>query len=187
MAQSTVPDRPVPSLGTLFLAFSGVAIMGFGGVMPFARRMLVEQRRWLDVDAFNEAYSLAQFLPGGNIINLSVVVGRRYRGAPGALVSVLGLVAGPMLIMIALAMAYARYGEIQAVHDALTGVAAAAAGLIISMAAKMAAPLIRNGALVSAGMAVLAFAAVALLELPLLAVVAVLAPLSVALAWRSLP
>jgi chromate transport protein ChrA len=92
-----------PSVPTLFLAFSGVAVSGFGGVMPFARRMLVERRRWMTPEEFNEAYALAQFLPGGNILNLSVVVGRRFRGAAGALAAIGGLLVGPFLIMIAMA------------------------------------------------------------------------------------
>ena len=189
MAESTLDSPSVhtgvpPGLLELFLAFSGIAVMGFGGVMPFARRMLVEQRRWMTPDEFNEAYSLAQFLPGGNIINMSVVVGRRFQGALGALISVAGLVSGPTFIMIGFGIAYARYGEVPAVQNALAGVAAAAAGLILSMAAKMAVPMIRKGALLPASIAVLAFVAVALAQVSLLVVVAVLAPISVALAWR---
>ena len=191
MAPFTADGEPletgVPSLWELFLAFSGVAISGFGGVMPFARRMLVEQRRWMDPDEFNEAYSLAQFLPGGNILNLSVVVGRRFHGAWGALAAVAGLLIGPVLVMIALGIVYARYGEIAAVHSALTGVAAAAAGLILSMAAKMAEPLIRRRALGPIGLATLTFLGSAVMELPLLLLIAVLVPVSVALAWRRMP
>lgn len=187
MAPSTldtsVQQRAIPSLATLFLAFSGIAVIGFGGVMPFARRMLVEQRHWLSPEEFNEAYSLAQFLPGGNIINLSVVVGRRFQGAPGSLVCVTGLVLAPTFIMIALGVLYAQYGQVSEVHDALAGVAAAAAGVIFAMVGKMAEPVIRRGALLSVAIAVLAFVAVAVAELPLLAVVTLLAPLSVALAW----
>jgi chromate transporter len=179
-------ERAKPSLGTLFLAFFGVALMGFGGVMPFARRMLVEERRWLTPDEFNEVYALAQFLPGGNIVNLSVVLGRRYHGVAGAAAAVLGLLVGPTAIMIGLGLLYDRYGELPAVHSALTGVAAAAAGLILAMAAKMAEPLIRERALLPGAIAILALLAVAVLELPLLIVVAVLAPLSVAFAWRRL-
>ena len=181
------PLEPRPSLATLFLAFSGVAIVGFGGVLPFARRMLVEQRKWMTAEEFNEAFSLAQFLPGGNILNLAVLIGRQFRGALGALTAVAGLLAGPVLIMILLGIAYARYGQIGAVHDALVGVAAGAAGLIVAMAAKMAEPLIRKRAVIPAVMAVLAFTSVAVAELPLIIVIAVLAPISIALAWREVP
>lgn len=186
-AVDTPSLAPRPGLATLFLAFSGVAIVGFGGVLPFARRMLVEQRKWMSAEEFNEAFSLAQFLPGGNILNLAVLVGRQFQGALGSMVAVSGLLAAPVLIMILLGMAYARYGEIDAVHAALLGVAAAAAGLIVAMAAKMAEPLIGKRALIPAIVAVLAFASVAVAELPLIIVIAVLAPISIALAWRGLP
>lgn len=180
-------SRDPPGLSTLFLAFSGVAISGFGGVMPFARRMLVEERRWLTAEEFNEAYSLAQFLPGGNILNLAVLVGRRFGGALGAFLAVAGLLAAPLVIMLLLAMAYARYGQLPAVQDALTGIAAAAAGLILAMAARMAEPLVRRRAAVPVAIAVVAFLAVAVAAFPLVLVVAVMAPISVALAWRTLP
>jgi chromate transporter len=173
-----------PGIVTLFLAFSAVAISGFGGVMPFARRMLVEQRRWLTPEEFNEAYSLAQFLPGGNILNLSVVVGRRFQGAPGALAAIAGLLLGPFLVMIALGAIYGRYGDLPAVSDALAGVAAGAAGLIASMAYRMAEPLVRRRALIPILIGAVGFLAVGLAELPMLPVIAVLGPLSIALAWR---
>jgi chromate transporter len=182
-SQDPVPRGARPSVATLFLAFSAVAISGFGGVMPFARRMLVEQRRWMTADEFNEAYSLAQFLPGGNILNLSVVVGSKFRGGAGALAAIGGLLVGPFLIMIALGAVYSRYGEIEAVGDALAGVAAGAAGLILAMAFRMAEPLARRRALVPGLLALAGFVAIGLFQLPLLPVLAVLAPISVALAW----
>lgn len=188
----TNADIPVragaqPSLGTLFLAFSYVSISGFGGVMPFARRMLVEQRRWLSAEEFNEAFALAQFLPGGNILNLAVLVGSRFHGALGSVLAVAGLLAGPFVIMVLLGAAYARFGQIEAVQGALSGVAAAAAGLILAMAARMAEPLLRRRAAMPLVVAALAFIGVGIAELPLVPVVAVLAPLAVALAWRRLP
>jgi chromate transporter len=175
-----------PSLRELFLAFSGVAIIGFGGVLPWARRMLVEERRWLSAEEFNEVYSLAQFLPGGNILNLAVVIGQRSHGALGSLVCVVALLAGPVAIMTLLGFLYTRFGQIAAVHDALAGVAAAAAGLILAMAAKMAEPMLRRRALLPLAMAIVAFAAVGVAELPLFMVLAVLVPLGIGLAWRGI-
>ena len=183
-AKDGSPPLQRPSLRELFLAFAGVAIIGFGGVLPWARRMLVEQRRWMSAEEFNEVYSLAQFLPGGNILNLAVIIGQRFRGAAGSLVSVVALLIGPVAIMIGLGTLYVRYGQVEAVHDALAGVAAAAAGLILVMAARMAESLVRRRAALPLVLAGLAFAAVGLAGLPLLPVLAVLVPLGVALAWR---
>jgi chromate transporter len=173
-----------PRLADLFIAFSGIAIMGFGGVLPWARRMLVEQRRWLSGEEFLELLSLCQFLPGGNIINLAVVVGQRMRGVAGAVVSVAGLIVGPTMIVLLLGSAFIRYGHLAEVQGALAGVAAAAVGLILAMAAKMAGPLFKRGAGLALAFAVATFVAVAVLRLSLPAVVVVLAPLSIAAAWR---
>lgn len=182
-AEASIPAE-APGLWAIFLAFSGVAIIGFGGVLPWIRRMLVEQRRWMTADAFVEALSLAQFLPGGNVLNLAVAVGRRFQGATGAIVAVLGLLAGPFVIVLTLGAVYARYGRIGVVHDALTGVAAGAAGLILSMAFKMAMPLWRRGDAIQLAIAAVAFVGIAVAGLPLLMVLAVVAPASIAIAWR---
>src|SRR4051794_27919677 len=88
-----------PSCAELFTGFLGVGLQGFGGVMPFARRMLVEQQRWLGEREFIEVLSLSQFLPGPNIINVAVIVGRRFRGVAGAASAAFGLMLMPFLIV----------------------------------------------------------------------------------------
>jgi chromate transporter len=181
-AQSDL-SRATPSLLDLFRGFSGIAMMGFGGVLPWARRMVVEQRGWLTEAEFAETLSLAQFSPGGNILNLAVLVGRRYHGAAGAIVSAAGLIAAPMVIVSTLGLLYIRYGEIEPVQHALAGVAAGAAGLILSMAYKMAQPLFRKDGAREIAVAAVAFLAVGLLQVSLPLVLVVLAPLSIALAW----
>ena len=98
-----------PDLRALFFGFSSVGLSGFGGVLPFARRMLVEQRGWLSAEEFNAQLGLCQFLPGPNVINLAVVVGKRYCGLAGAIVAPLGLLAGPLVIVLLMAMLYDRY------------------------------------------------------------------------------
>jgi chromate transporter len=173
-----------PRLADLFLGFSGIAIMGFGGVLPWARRMLVEERRWLSADEFAELLALCQFLPGGNIINLAVLVGQRTHGAAGALLSVAGLMAAPVIIVLFLGSVYLRFGGMPEVQHGLRGVAAAAAGLILAMAAKLSLPLFTRKAGMALAFAAAAFAGVALFRFSLPVVVLVLAPLSVAAAWR---
>lgn len=176
-----------PTLVAIFLAFFGIAIMGFGGVLPWARRMLVEQRRWLTADEFTEVLALGQFLPGGNIVNMSIVIGQRFRGVPGAIVAPSGLLLGPMLIVIGLGALYLEYGQLPAVQMALGGMTAAAAGLIVSMAVKMMTPLARRDAVVPLAFAVLTFIGIGILRLPLYVVFVVLVPASIAVAWRRLP
>ena len=173
-----------PNLIDIFLAFSGIAIIGFGGVLPWVRRMLVEQRGWLTAQEFTDVLSLGQFLPGGNVINVSIVVGQRLRGPLGSLAAVFGLLAGPIAIVIGLGSLYLQYGDSPVVEGALDGMTAAAAGLILSMAAKMATPLFRKDAAMPLAFAVATVLAVGVVGWSLLYVLLVLAPVSIALAWR---
>lgn len=177
----TVQDRP--SLTVLFLSFAKVSLSGFGGVLPWARRLIVEERRWMTAEQFNEAFSLSQFLPGPNVVNFSVVFGSRFRGMPGAAVALLGLIGPPVVIVTLLGMLYARYGEIEPLARILSGVSAAAVGLFIAVSIKMAAPVFRK--ILSPGpfIAFAAFLAVGILRWPLPWVLVFLAPLSIAIAW----
>ena len=167
----------------LFVGFLKVGLSGFGGVLPFARRMLVEKSRWLTELGFNEVLSLSQFLPGPNIVNVSIIVGRRFRGPAGALAATLGLMLMPLIIILLLAALYGEFAHIAAVRGASGAVSAAAAGLMLAVGFKMAEP-IRNS-FWQVATVLIAFAAIGLARLPLLWVLAVLVPFSVGIAWRN--
>ena len=178
-------DAPAksPNLLELLIAFSTMAVSGFGGVLPWARRKIVDQKRWMTPQEFNEAFSLSQFLPGPNVVNFSVVFGSRFGGAAGAAVALAGLLGPPVAIVTVLAMLYARYGDVAALSRVLAGISAAAVGLLIAMVAKMARPLFRRGAYWMPAIAFIALIAVGPLHWPLQWVLLVLAPIGVALAW----
>ena len=169
-----------PSLGELFTGFLGIGLLGFGGVLPMARRMIVEDRRWMTAAEFGELLGLCQFLPGGNVINLSVATGIRFRGPIGAMASLVGLVTVPGILVIALGLVYSRFADNPQVRHAFAGLAAAAAGLLIGTVVKLAVPLRRNPVMVAA--ALICFVAIAILRLPLLPTLLVLLPLSIAAA-----
>jgi chromate transporter len=180
-------DSPPPgvihsvSRTDLFVGFLKVGMSGFGGVMPFARRMLVEERRWLSEREFTEVLSLSQFLPGPNIINVSVIVGSRFAGPVGSLAASLGLMLMPFLIVLVLAALYSRFDALASVRGATASVSSAATGLVVAMGLRMAQPLMGTGWQVA--IATLGFVALALLRLPLLWALLGLAPLSIACAW----
>jgi chromate transporter len=169
-----------PSLLALFVAFAQMSLAGFGGVLVFARRAIVDRHRWMTAEEFNETFALCHFLPGPNIVNLSVVFGSRFRGLPGGLAAFAGLVGPPVVIVTILAALYARFGEVDALRRILAGVSCAAVGLLISVVFRMTMPLIRKRDVV--GLVVLAavFVAIGVLRLPLAAVLLVAIPLSLA-------
>ncbi|AEK61792.1 chromate transporter [Collimonas fungivorans] len=171
-----------PSTRELFFGFLTLGLIGFGGVLPLARRMIVEQRRWLNPVQFTDMLGLCQFLPGGNIINLSVAIGLHFRGVGGALASLLGLILAPSAIVIGLGVVYQRFQDNPSVQHLFAGLAAAASGLLISMALKMLVPILKKP--LPLFIASLFFISIALLRLPLLPTMLVLAPLSVIAVWK---
>ncbi|MGI4982886.1 MAG: chromate transporter [Janthinobacterium lividum] len=182
-SQKTPPASPPPTRVQLFVGFLMLGLISFGGALPHARRVLVEERRWLTPDAFTELLGLCQFLPGGNIINLSVAIGMRFRGIGGAMAALLGLIACPSVIVVLLGVFYERTQDNPYVRHLFTGLAAAAAGLLVAMAVKIVLPL--RGKPVAIVIALLGFIAIALLRWPLLPTMLVLTPISMVLASRA--
>jgi chromate transporter len=176
---------PRVSLGDLYRGFFGAGARGFGGTLPWARRMLVEERRWLTPQEFTDVFSLCNFLPGPNVVNVSIVVGARFQGVRGSLAAFAGLLTVPIVAILTLAVLYARFGQLPGIDAILRGVGAAAAGLITATGLRMAASLARvPRALV---FLVITFIAIAILRLPLVPVLLAVAPLSVLAAWVRRP
>jgi chromate transporter len=167
----------------LFVGFFQIGIVGFGGVLPIARRAIVEQRQWLSAAAFNDLFSLCQFMPGANITNFALVFGARHGGLRGALAAIAGLLAGPVALVLAMGALFARFATVPAVQHTVSGLAAAAAGLVAATAIKIALPVVRR--LIPALVAAAAVAMIVLLHLSLPLTMAILLPVSIALAWRA--
>ena len=177
------PTLTPPGLFALFVAFAKMSLAGFGGVLVWALRGIVDQHRWMTADEFNETYALCHFLPGPNVVNLSVVFGSRFRGIPGGLAAFAGLLGPPVVIVTILAALYARFGEIDALRRILAGVSCAAVGLLISAVFRMMMPLIKRRDLVGLVLLAAVFIAIGLLRLPLQTVLLVAIPFSIAITF----
>jgi chromate transporter len=180
-------DGPSPgphSLAELFLVFAGLALRGFGGVLPWAQRVLVEERRWLTRETFVEMLAFGQLLPGPNVCNVAVMVGERWFGWRGAVVALAGMLAAPAVVVLTIAIAYGRVADEPLVRGALVGMVAVAAGMILGTALRLASGGRSDPRWLVFGAA--AFVGVALLRLKLLWVIAVLGPLAVGAAWYAL-
>lgn len=182
---STAPTYRPASLTELFLALNSVALQGFGGVLTIIQREIVDKRRWLTQQEFVEDWAVSQILPGGNVINLCIILGNRFFGWRGALVALAGILTLPMIIALVLATLYSQFAHIQAVSGAVRGMGAAAAGLIGAAAIKMLSGLKHNllGLKVSCALIALTFIAVGLLRLPLVYTVLGLGLPAFAYAW----
>ena len=148
------------------MGFLRLGMISFGGALPLSRRMLVEREGWLNGEEFAELLALCQFLPGGNIINMSVAVGMKFRGPRGALAALLGMIAVPAVVVVLLGLIYDHFRDDVYVQHLFAGLAAAASGLMIAMGVKVAKPLRNNKPALA--MACLSFVVIALARIPLL-------------------
>ncbi len=161
-----------------------MGLLGFGGVLPWARRVIVDERRWLDDREFAQLIGLCQVLPGPNVVNLAVIIGARTHGSVGSLIAVSGILFVPVALMLAIAAFYASLADNPYARNAVAGASAAAAGLIIGTALRL---LLQTrppprGLVTSAT----AFITVGVLQWPLLWVITVLIPAGIAFEWRAL-
>ena len=175
-----------PSLLDLALTFNRISLSSVGGgLSAWARRVIVEEKKWLDDEEFLSALTLSRVLPGANQMNFAIYVGNRFHGFEGAIAAVLGLFTIPFLIILALAYAYFLHSTTPAMQDVLHGVAAVAIGLALSMGLKTGEKFLFHPTALLLG--ALAFAASVFLKVPLIAVLAILGPPSFLLAWRHHP
>lgn len=176
----TSADRNV-SLFELFRGFATIGLLGFGGVAAISRHIIVEKSKWLSEKEYATILGMGQVLPGPNVVNASVVIGDRFQGVKGSLVSVLGLMVAPICILLILASLYDHYSHFPAVNVALMGGAAAASGMIIGTGLKMAQK-IKPGV---AGWLIItsALAGILILKWPLVYVVLGLVPTALVLTY----
>ncbi|MEX1119270.1 MAG: chromate transporter [Terrimicrobiaceae bacterium] len=171
-----------PSLFELAVTFNHIALASFGGgLSAWSREVVVVEKKWMSDEEFLSAVTMCRILPGANQVNLAVFVGTKFRGIPGAAAAVVGLCAIPVAIAIALAYAYFRFHEVPELKSILKGATAAAIALTLSMVFK-------TGRKCLTGLVpILFFTAVfvlnGVLRWPLLATLAILAPLAIAWAW----
>jgi len=171
--------------GALFFAFLKMGMLGFGGVLPWARRVLVDERKWMSDREFAELIGVCQILPGPNVVNLAVIIGARAQGAVGALLALGGILILPVCVLLVLAEFYAAFAHDPTVRRAIAGASSAAAGLILGTALRLllhARPSARG----------LAFGAVALVTIglmqwPLLWVLPVVIAAALLWEWRAGP
>jgi len=185
------PDAEAPpsssraSLGTLFVEFIKISLLGFGGGIVLAHRAAVERRCWLTEAEFADALTLCQFMPGPNVVGIAICIGAKTRGVSGAVAAFMGFALIPGTIGFTLAVLYLGEARIPVVQHTLSGISAAAAGLMIGTGLRFLKPHWRDPrAMTLAGAA---FLGLAIVKLPLLLLLAVLAPLGIAMSALTRP
>ncbi len=196
MEQTSPDDALNPSSATakpqslfdLYWSFTLLALQGFGGVLAIVQREIVERKRWLSLDEFIEDWAVAQIMPGPNVVNLSMMIGNRHFGLPGALAALAGMLSLPLVVVLILVGVYAPYAQLTGVSGALRGMAAVTVGLIAATALKMLPTLKKHPFGLALGLSFTAscFLAIAILRWPLAWVLIALGGLACVLCYRRL-
>lgn len=184
---SPLPARTEPaavSLWLIFIAFTRTALMAIGGgVSGWMMREFVDNRQWLSEREFLTGLALSQAFPGVNVVNLSIWIGYHMRGGPGALAAALGTIVPPGILAIITVSVFDKLAEYQPVVAVISGIAAAAIGMTLTMGVKA----LRSTAthLVPIAIIIAMVGALFFLHWPLIPVLLVLVPISIGAAfWR---
>ena len=140
MSESPAPPPFVPSRRALFLAFLQIGVSAFGGALPWGRRILVEDRKWMDEREFTEIVTVCLAIPGPNMVNMAVFVGTRYHGVVGALIAFVGIVGVPLVILLLLNSVYHAFSSVPHVQSGMHGMAAVATAYMLYMSIKIGGP-----------------------------------------------
>ena len=166
----------------LFLVFAWISMQSFGGALSFIERTVVREKRWLSAKEFLGLYAVSQVLPGPTGISFCVLLGDRFFGVRGAVATLAGFLMLPSVVVIGVASLFQQFQHVPQVQGALHGMGAAAVGLIVSTAFRMARTLRGNRAGIVVTLA--SFAAVGLARWPVSTVLLTIGLVSVAWAWR---
>jgi chromate transporter len=179
--------QPTVTLPQIFALFARIGLTSFGGgLSAWIYREVVDRRRWLTEDEFLAGLTLAQIIPGPNVINISIYIGQRLRGTAGSVTAALALLLPPMVVAVALLALFRNFSNLGWLHDLLEGIAAAAIGLTFSIGFRAARHATRTNRWAPAVL-MLVFVAIGVLRWPLIPVVLCVAPLAVLVARRRAP
>lgn len=117
----------------LFLSTFQLSACTFGGgfvIIPLMRKKFVEELGWIDEREMMDLTAIAQSSPGAIAVNASILVGYHVAGIPGALITVLGTVLPPLIIISIISFFYQQFRDNAFVNMAMAGMLAGVAAVI---------------------------------------------------------
>ena len=147
----------------------------------WSHRIIVERRQWMTSESFVTGLTVARLFPGPNQINMSVYIGSIFQGLPGSLAAVAGIILFPFTLLMLLGLLYFQFSAIAEVNRLLAGLAAAAAGMALSMGFKILE--VYKTDYLALTIAVIVFVSLQVFRFHLIPVVLVAGPVAMSLYW----
>ena len=125
----------------LFFSTFKLSACTFGGgfvIIPLMRKRFVEELGWIEEDEMMDLTAIAQSSPGAIAVNASILVGYHVAGFPGAMLTVLGTVLPPLIIISIVSLFYQAFRDNPLVNMAMAGMLCGVAAVIIDVVIDMA-------------------------------------------------
>ncbi|GEQ32822.1 chromate transporter [Marinilactibacillus psychrotolerans] len=156
---------------TLFKSTFFLSMFTFGGgyvIVPLMEKKFVNELKWITEDEMLDLIALGQSSPGPIAVNTSILVGYRMAGILGALVTVLGTIIPPLVIMSLLAYVYRAVSTNPIVNNMLLGMQAGVAAIIVNVVYNMASRIIKQKKIIPIIVMILALIAGIILQVNIL-------------------
>lgn len=175
------------TLWTLFKTCFIISACTFGGgmvIISMLQKKFVEELKWIEQGEVMDLVAIAQSCPGVMAVNTSIIIGYRIAGVPGALLTVLGTVTPPMIILTVISACYLQFRENRVIALLLKGMQAGVAAVMINVTITMAKSVLKEKQLLSLLMLVCASVAVVVFEVDIIAVILVCGVISGIFTWK---
>ena len=149
-------------LRQLFFSTLYLSAFTFGGgyvIVTLLKKKFVDDLHWIDEDEMLDLVAIAQSSPGAIAVNGAIVVGYKLAGIPGVLVSVLGAILPPFVIISAISFFYNAFKSNFIVQAVLTGMKAGVSAVIISVVFDMASGIVKSKDMINLLIMVIVFIA----------------------------
>jgi len=158
----------------LFYSTLCLSAFTFGGgyvIIPLMRKKFVNDYKWIEEKEMYDLTAIAQASPGAIAVNAAVIVGYRLAGFLGALITIVGTVLPPLVILSIISIAYTAFRDSLIVQYALRGMQAGVAAVIIDVVISMIIDLFKEKKVLPVGIMVVAFIATFVFKINLIIII----------------
>ena len=176
-----------PDYGTLFLSTFKLSACTFGGgfvIIPLMRRRFVEELGWIDEQEMLNLTAIAQSSPGAIAVNASILIGYQVAGVPGALLTVLGTVLPPLVIISVISFFYQAFRDSAVAGMAMAGMLCGVAAVVLDVVVSMIQSILRDRRPLHILILLGVFAALRFFSVNIMAIILACALIGAADTWR---
>ena len=170
----------------LFFSTFKLSACTFGGgivIIPLLRKKFVEELGWIEEDEMMDLTAIAQSSPGAIAVNASILVGYHVAGFYGAILTVLGTVLPPLMMISIISMFYQTFRDNAIVNMAMAGMLCGVAAVICDVVINMAKTIFQKKRLLPVIVMLGSFVAVRFFSVNIIAIILVCGVIGAADTW----